>query len=491
MTVTPHRTALFQTRSDLFQFLAACQQKLLEKSQPAQIVSITQKVDWVDPLTVLNQLACPQQLSFYFEKKDPATEDGAEADPGSNSRIAIAAFGTAAQLQTEGPDRFDQAQQFVHATLARTIAIGETQLPLTGPHFFCGFTFFDRVAQTGQWRDSAFAAATVLLPAWQIVRQQQGCFVVANLMIAAETQLESVVEQWWATLQKIRTPRYPLPILALSPPALFRLENVTDPDRYRQAVRSALAEIGRARLHKVVQAHAVDVFSLLPFNLTHSLHNLRLLYPDCYVFAIGNGQGQTFIGASPERLVSLQQRHLTTDALAGSAPRGATVWEDAQIADRLLLSPKELHEHQVVSQFITQQLIRLGLSPQRLPLRLLQLTNIQHLHTPIHAIVRPEVSLLEIVAALHPTPAMAGVPRELAYDHIRQHEGFERSLYAAPIGWLDHRGNGEFVVGIRSALLNGCTARLFAGAGIVAGSTPDHELAEVQLKLQPLLSALV
>ena len=169
MTVTPHRKTLFHTRSDLHQFLSACQQKLLE--QQAQIVSITQKIDWVDPLTVLHQLAQPQQFSFYFERNDPALRDLA-----IDSRTAIAAFGSAAQLQTEGSDRFRQAQKFVHTTLARTITIGD-QSDLTGPHFFCGFTFFDRAAQPDSCRsESTFAAATVLLPEWQIVRQPRGCF---------------------------------------------------------------------------------------------------------------------------------------------------------------------------------------------------------------------------------------------------------------------------------------------------------------------------
>lgn len=480
MTVTPHRKILFPTPRDLRQFLVDRQHDLSEKNlsekNPTQVISISQKIGPVDPLAVLNHFASPQHLSFYFEKKDRATE----------SSLAIAAFGATTQLQIEGENRFRLAQQFIHETLARTIAIGEAHLGLTGPHFFCGFTFFDRVSQP----HSPFAAATIFLPAWQVVRQPQGCFLVANLPIDAETPLESIVEQWWQTLQKIQTlgDRWPD---SLSNSTQFTPENVTDPVQFQRAVRSALAAIQAGQLHKAVQAHAVEVTSPIPFHLTHSLDNLRTLYPDCSVFAIGNGKGQTFMGASPERLVSLQQRHLITDALAGSAPRGQTAWEDAQLADRLLTSPKELHEHQVVSQFITQQLTQLGLSPQRSPLRLLQLSQIQHLHTPIQAIVPAEVSLLEIVAALHPTPAVAGVPRSLACDHIRQHEGFERSLYAAPIGWLDHQGNGEFIVGIRSALLNGCTARLFAGAGIVAGSTPDRELAEVQLKLQALLSALV
>ncbi|GFZ91393.1 hypothetical protein CYANOKiyG1_01720 [Okeania sp. KiyG1] len=119
------------------------------------------------------------------------------------------------------------------------------------------------------------------------------------------------------------------------------------------------------------------------------------------------------------------------------------------------------------------------------------MSNIQHLWTPITAEISQNIHILEILAELHPTPAVAGVPRDTAQQQIHNFETFERSLYAAPIGWIDYQGNGEFVVGIRSALIDGDRTRLFAGAGIVVGSKPDKELAEVQLKLQTLLKALV
>jgi menaquinone-specific isochorismate synthase len=178
--------------------------------------------------------------------------------------------------------------------------------------------------------------------------------------------------------------------------------------------------------------------------------------------------------------------------LAGSAPRGKTTDEDAELANRLLTSEKERREHRVVIDFITQRLSQLGLHPEILSQpKLLQLLNIQHLWTPIQAQLPADVNPLEIVAQLHPTPAVAGAPTEIAQEEIRHYETFNRSLYAAPLGWIDSRGDSEFIVGIRSALIDDCRARLYAGAGIVAGSDPEKELAEIQLKLQALLKALV
>jgi menaquinone-specific isochorismate synthase len=147
--------------------------------------------------------------------------------------------------------------------------------------------------------------------------------------------------------------------------------------------------------------------------------------------------------------------------------------------------------------------------PQLLPTpQLLKLSNIQHLWTPIQAQLDTDIHPLEIVAELHPTPAVAGVPTKIAQEQILALETFDRSLYAAPLGWVDHQGNCEFIVGIRSALIESekpsghgyvdvqtrpkaYKARLYAGAGIVAGSDPNKELAEIQLKLQALLKALL
>ena len=202
------------------------------------------------------------------------------------------------------------------------------------------------------------------------------------------------------------------------------------------------------------------------------------------------------MGASPERLLSITDtaggKKLTTDALAGSAARGLTVKADQSIAQQLLNNPKEIYEHQVVVDFIVEQLIQLGLTPEfSASPQLLRLANIQHLHTPIQALLPRDLKPLNVVKILHPTPAVAGLPRSIASKLLQATESFDRELYASPIGWIDANGNSEFIVGIRSALIDGRQARLFAGAGIVAQSAPDRELAEVRLKLQALLGALV
>lgn len=491
MPVTPYCHHLFQSHRDLHQFLSTCKQASIEKNFP-QIVSISLEIDPVDPLVIYQQIAKSSQISFYFEKREiggrfyPKSEAIAISNGASNTS-SIAAFGSVAQCQVEGKNRFQVAREFIQTTLDNTTIVGNENLPFMGPLFCCSFTFFDNHSA----QDVPFPAATIFLPAWQVSVQGSRCLVVANLTIHAGSQLESTVDELFQTLQTIRSTNYNLAGPAIDNQTFLKLQHVSQPQHFKWAVMSALESIHGNVLDKIVLAHAVDIVSPLPFRPVDSLHNLRRLYPDCYIFATGNGNGQQFIGASPERLISLRDRQLITDALAGSAPRGKTTCEDAHLANRLLNSTKEMHEHQVVIEFITRQLCQLGLTPTSHPLRLLQLSNIQHLQTPIQAKVPAHIHLLDAVAELHPTPAVAGVPRAIACEHIQRYERFERSLYAAPIGWVDHRGNGEFAVGIRSALIDGCHARLYAGAGIVAGSDPERELAEVQLKLQALLAALV
>lgn len=474
MPVVPFHANLLQGHRELCQFLVACQQASREKDC-GQIVSISLEIPPVDPLAVFQVLSQDSPLHFYLEK--------------GGTGEAIAAFDAAIDFTADSGDRFTQTKNSIDSTLANTLSTGALNLPFSGPHFFCSFTFFDRSQPT----DAPFPSATVFLPRWQVARSPNHCVLVANLTIQADDRIEHLAASICQKIKQIDLVKSnALNSLEFPVNYLNKQRHITQNDNFKIAVNSALDSIAKKRLSKVVLAHGIDVSSPKPFSLVHSLQNLRKFYPDCYLFVTSNRQGKSFMGASPERLLSIQDRQLVTDALAGSAPRGKNPAEDAKLANTLMSSKKERHEHRVVIDFIRDRLKYLGLNPLIYPeVRLLQLSNIQHLWTPIKATISPDVHLLDILAELHPTPAVAGVPRDVACREIRRYETFDRCLYAAPIGWLDAAGNGEFIVGIRSALIEGCHARLYAGAGIVQGSNPERELAEIELKLQALLKTLV
>lgn len=475
MPVIPCPTNLFRCDRELYQFLLNCQEQSI-RQQDSLIVSLSQDIDPIDPLAVLQTAIEFNPNAWHFYWENPKNQE------------AVVALGVAKSLKIGQGNRFSQSRKFIENCLARIVKIGDSDRAWSGPHFFSNFTFFEN--QRNNF--SPFPDATVVLPEIQISQKQNRSILVSNFKVSDRVNLEYLLNQFKENCETLlHSSRLGFKsglnsAVQLAPNAQFHRQ-----EQFATAVASALNSIEKNQYSKIVLAHTLEVISPVPFQLAASIDNLRQCHPDCYIFSVGNGQGTNFIGASPERLISIQDRQLVTDALAGSAPRGSTPAEDANLAKKLLKSEKEKREHQAVSDFIHQRLGELGLNPTRSPLQLLQLSNIQHLWTTIQARVPDRIHPLDIVAKLHPTPAVAGVPTSIACEQIRHYEPFDRSLYAAPLGWVDDRGNGEFIVGIRSAFIQGDRARLYAGAGIVAGSDPHKELAEVQLKLQAMLKALV
>jgi menaquinone-specific isochorismate synthase len=243
-------------------------------------------------------------------------------------------------------------------------------------------------------------------------------------------------------------------------------------------------------LTKVVLAQALSVDLENPIDVPATLERLRRRYSNCYRFLVGHESGGTFFGAPPERLVSKRGERVETEALAGSVPRGETPAADATHAERMRADAKLEHEHGLVVDAIREQLAPLARDLAVGERTIRRLATIQHLRTPIEATLEGDRHVLDLVEALHPTPAVGGVPPDAALETIRDTETFERGWYAAPVGWFDADGDGEFAVAIRSAVAADGTATLFAGNGIVADSDPDEEWDEVQLKFRPILDEL-
>jgi len=260
---------------------------------------------------------------------------------------------------------------------------------------------------------------------------------------------------------------------------------------YRARVAAALRGIAAGDLEKVVLARSVVLQRNGPLAAGALLAGLRRHYPGCTSFAVAHDDG-IFLGATPEHLVRLDGARVETAAVAGSAPRGRNPEDDARLGRELCESKKEQAEHASVVRALRAALESCcdNLDVPEAP-QLLRLGEIQHLKTAIHATLRTGDSILELVGRLHPTPAVGGAPREAALAWIERHEDLERGWYAGPVGFVDADGGGEFCVALRSALLRGGEARLFAGAGIVDGSRPEAELQETRLKLRTLLSPLL
>ncbi len=457
-------------------FLGQCRAAAAGDGRP-RLVSISLEVEPLDPLAVLESIFEPAELHFYAERP---VEGWAVA--GAEAALAFAA---------QGPARFAACQEFIDDVLARTIAVGEVARPFGGPHFLGAFTFFDEV-EAGE----PFPAVRLFVPRWQVSRTQDRTVAVANLVVEPAADLDALTAKVWRAHAKFRAFDYSAPDFSERAVSIeagaVRMAEAGGEGFFRASVARAVEMIAAGEFNKIVLARCKELTAADRLHPLKVLNGLRQRFPDCYAFSFANGRGQSFIGASPERLLRVQEGTLLTEALAGSAPRGRTASEDAALGGALLHGDKDLREQRLVLESIIRRLAPLGLKPDH-PARpiLLRLANVQHLQTPVRATLPAGVRLLEVLARLHPTPAVGGSPRGAACAHIRELEAFPRGLYAAPVGWLDHRGGGEFFVGIRSALVDGCGARVYAGGGIVAGSEPGKEFAETELKFHALLDALL
>ncbi|HTB81637.1 MAG TPA: isochorismate synthase [Opitutaceae bacterium] len=471
MTILPINPADNATPAGLRTFLAGCREAALARGRP-QLVSISIEVDALDPLAVLESIFEPTELHFYCER--PA------------QGFALAGAEAVVSAEAAGPDRFAAAQRFIDETLAHTLAVGDQAAPFAGPHFFMAFAFADEVVP-----GEPFPAARVFVPRWQVARAGERTVAVANLLVAPEADLDALTEKVWRAHAKFHAFDYAAPDFSAATAGAQKV-SVVEPGDYPTAVRRGLECIAAGELQKIVLARAKDLAATQPLHPLRVLNGLRQLFADCYAFSVANGRGQSFIGASPERLLRVRENALLTEALAGSVRRGATASDDAALASALLHSDKDRREHRLVLDSIVRRLSPLGLKLEFAEKPgLLRLANVQHLHTPVRAVLPAGVRLLDALARLHPTPAVGGSPRERAMARLREFEGFSRGLYAGALGWLDARGDGEFFVGLRSALIDGAGARLYAGAGIVAGSSPEKEFAETELKFKAMQDALL
>ncbi|ANH94719.1 isochorismate synthase [Streptomyces sp. SAT1] len=287
------------------------------------------------------------------------------------------------------------------------------------------------------------------------------------------------------------------PLVALPAPepadgAGWRVRERPAPEEYAAAVAAAVRRMRDGEFDKVVLARTLELTAAHEPDLPAMLNRLARRDPAGYTFALPGGGGRTLVGASPELLVARRGALLTANPLAGSAPRSADLAEDVRRAVALLESPKDLHEHAVVVDAVRRALEPLC-GRLQVPERptLVRTAAMWHLSTTVTGeVTDPAVTALDLACALHPTPAVCGSPTDAARAVIAASEPFDRGAYTGMVGWQDADGDGEWVVTIRCAEAEGRTLRLFAGAGVVADSSPQAETAETAAKFRTFLDAV-
>jgi menaquinone-specific isochorismate synthase len=365
----------------------------------------------------------------------------------------LVAWGEAARIVVDpGMDRFQRATRALHELFSTFEVEDEVGVPGSGPVAFGAFSF-----------DPLEAGSVLVVPSIVVGRRNGRSWMTR---IGREP-----------TIDRNEAPeddriRYWGP----SAPEVDWLDAVTTAEK---AVRNG-------ELEKVVLARDMRVWSKTELSPRRLVVRLAERFPECYAFSVDG-----LIGATPELLVRTEGEHVTSVILAGSIRRGADEAEDEELSRRLRNSAKDAVEHDIAVRSVEELLpqfcetLTIAAGP-----RLLRLANVQHLATEIQGVMRKPFSALEVAGALHPTAAVCGLPRGEAMDMIRRLEGMNRARYAGPVGWVDAHGNGEWGIALRCAELDGGSARLFAGGGIVAGSVPEDELEETRIKLLAMQSAL-
>lgn len=271
-------------------------------------------------------------------------------------------------------------------------------------------------------------------------------------------------------------------------PGTFAVRSARPPEAWVDAVATATERIRAGGLDKVVLAREVTITADRPIPVGTVLSRLAAAYPGCFLYLV-----EGFCGASPELLVSRSGDVVRAQPMAGTVPRSGDPAVDARRTAALLASETYRHEHQVTIDAVHDALLAFSSYVDYEPEpSVVPLANVSHLATSVEGrLSHPPASVLELVGALHPTPAVCGRPRDAALALIAELEDLERGRYAGAVGWVDAAGNGQWAVAIRGASIDGCVARAIGGNGIVGTSDPPTELTETRAKLQVMLNAIV
>lgn len=396
-----------------------------------------------------------------------------------NEEAAVATLGAADVVESrERPVSYERLQQQLGERLAGTDA------PV---RYYGGLRFDAAYPQSENGLEepwAAFGTYRFVLPRFELLAEEGKAVLACNLVLPRDRDRD---ERLVDRIRRLALPQTAPPV---SIPAPLGRTDVPDRQGWTQMVRWALDAIDDRALDKVVLARRVALNLGTPLNPFLVLRHLKQATPGCFHFAMRPAPGTTFIGASPERLFRQTGDRVVSEAVAGTRPRGETAEADAALRDELLESPKERREHAFVQKAIRERLETLCTQVEAPDTPSdLALARGRHLHAPLTGTLRPETTPLDLLDALHPTPAVGGVPTDEALAAIRAQEPFDRGWYAGPVGWIGADA-AEFAVAIRSGLVRESRLALFSGAGIVDGSVPEQEWDEIEQKIGDFASVL-
>ncbi len=406
---------------------------------------------------------------------------------------AFAGFGAAARINLRGEHRLAELSRAARDVFSRLRVFSHPAVVAPSARLFGGLAFAPGYNTEPPWTE--FGDGDFTLPRWIYGRDGKSVHLglaidperreSANYRAEALGELDDIL----AVLEGAEEERT-FGGVAKKPRISRANVHRVAPASWREHIETIRGEIRAGRFEKVVAASRTWVDAPATIDEVEVLARLAFDYPDCHRFLFRRGD-QALVGASPETLFRKKGSYITTQALAGTLRAGADESVDELQVQALLASKKDHHEHDIV---VREILARLGpltaeLSAATRP-EIRRVGNLIHLDTPISGRVENSVLPVDILGALHPTPAVGGVPQQAAIEFISRVEPHSRGWYTGPVGWIDEKGDGEFAVAIRCGVISGREAFVYAGAGIVADSDPDAEYREAELKSEPLLHSM-
>lgn len=433
-----------------------------------QLVSVTKKISETDPLIVFETAKGTGKDRIFWTS---TAED-----------FYIVGIGNAAEIIAK-ESRFSATEKQWDTLLHEAIIHNPYQVAGTGMLALGGMSFDPEREQSDLWKN--YAPSQFVIPEYMLTKDNNTYYFTANISVKKDDHpIQLANELSRMEKQLIHTS------VAIPEGTEIEVKKEIAPEDWKNSVRLATEKIKRNEAEKIVLARELRLKLTKNASISNVIERLIQAQSNSYVFAFEHGE-DCFVGATPERLVKVEKSRLLSTCLAGTAPRGETEETDARISAQLLHDEKNREEHDFVVQMIRKAIesyctgIEIPNEPVILPLK-----NLQHLYTPVTATLKDTYSIFDVIGKLHPTPALGGTPTKESLAFIREHEQLDRGWYGAPIGWLDSNQNGEFAVALRSGLIQGDEASLFAGCGVVRNSDIESEYEETNIKFLPMLSVL-
>jgi len=456
---------LSSTINNLSKFISSS-----ERNNEGRLFSYAFKLNIPDQLQLINSVGSPYSKMIFFRQPS-----------GKRSFIAL---GSILDFTNEGETKISSITNNFNKWKNKLINnwndLGLNYVPIiVSAVKFAG----KRISK--KWID--FAPLSFYIPEIILLGCEEDSFCIFNFIYKDEKQVEIILKDFKEKLSSIINSNGKIDYSPALTNEDVLNDSIEEKTNWKCLVVKVRDILKNTQLEKLVLSRK-KIFSVSNHpDWNFIFEKLEKKFPECYLF-LNKNKNSYFFGVSPEKFISVNNRKIEVEAVAGSAPRSKKQPEDINYENGLMVSTKNLKEHKYVSEFIINVLKEYSINiissdnPE-----IKKLDNIQHLITKVSAELKVKDKLFELIEALYPTPAVCGVPKNDAIEYIRQLEDYDRGLYSGLIGWLDFNGNCDFSVTIRSALAKDKEITAFAGAGIMEDSDPDEEFIETQLKLKPIL----